>query len=665
MSNAGSLPLDIPAPVLRTVFAAWACFFVLFIIPLEFLFRVDAFLNYLPPVHILFNALFVMQFYLALACSLGFLASIAHAGLGLFRPLRLMRAKLVIGANVTVILFGFGYKLLNTSIVWASAVAKVDFYTSWLSIVLGVLSIAVAASVTFTRPLFIQRYLTFSQRTFRPILVTLGLGLVIIGVQIAVTLVGQSTTQRAIVRSGATNTTASRPNVILITLDALTAKDMSLYGYHLPTTPNLESFAKQSIVFDNAYANSNFTTPGITSILTSKYPITNKVYSYYNFLSPDIRDETLAYKLKQNGYETIALFANPAGHPNSNSSFRSFVHAPLIDHLHRLTSESIVIDFELFLGGLGFHPHAWFGERILAITHSIKSVSTRFSWLRHSDADQIFSRPTAITLNLAHNYLNQSSLPFFLWVHLQAPHTPYLPTAVNKYRFLPERILETESSQSAYSNLYYSADQQQLVDKLRLRYDEHIASVDADLGGFMDGLDKHGYLKNSIVIIAADHGEQFEKGYHEHGGDGYMGLYQPLIHIPLLIHLPGQSTPQRITANVEQVDIAPTILDLLRLPIPGWMEGESLKPALLGQPLSGKPKYSMNLELCSPRKPISDGSIAVMQGSDKYIYYRRSGKEDLFDLANDPQEEVNLARTQPEKARELNRLALQRLGLNQ
>lgn len=641
------------ASVLGIVFAAWSCFLVFFLIPLEFLFRIDAFINYLPPVHILFNAVFVLLLYLALASVIALLSNLGHLGLAPFGLKNDRRKRFIVGGNIAVIFFGFSYKLLNTVIAWARAVAHVEFDSSRLSLAIGLLSLVAVISLNVMRPQLVSSFVALSLRTLRPVLVMLGVGLLLIGGQIGTTLVDQARVRQEAGR--ARPSTTNKPNIILISLDALAAEDMSLYGYNLPTTPNLESFSRQCHVFDHAYANSNFTTPGITSILTSKYPVTNKIYSYFNFLTPQIRHENIAHELKTEGYETIALVSNSAAHPNHNGSFLDFDHAPLID--------TAIVDFLLWLNGLGFHPYAWFGERAVAISSKIEAGLTRVLPQDLASREYVSIHPPEVTFAHARQFLQKNPAPFFLWIHQFAPHGPYLPGKPHKYRFLPENIFETASSQQPYSNSYFQPNQRPLIDKLRLRYNENIASIDAALGDFLTYLAKEGHLENSVVIITADHGEQFEKGFQGHGGAGYMGLYQPLIHIPLLIHLPGQTTTQRIAANAEQVDIAPTILDLLKLPLPRWMEGESLLPNMQLKQSSGKPKFSMNLELCSPRRPIADGSIAVMLGSDKYIYYRRSGKEELYDLGQDPQEDVNLVSAFPEKARAMNKLALKRLGL--
>ncbi|HTL69017.1 MAG TPA: sulfatase [Lacunisphaera sp.] len=650
-------------PVSRTVFAAWSAFFIFFIIPLELLFRIDAFLNYLPPVHILFNGLFTLLLYVAISFGLALLSLLIYTGLRPILTRKVIRKRFVLTANFTVILLGFIYKTLNTSVVWCKAVTHWSFDTGRLSTFLVVASLVTAVAVVLTKPHWVADILVVARYMFRPIVAMFVATASIIAVSVVAILSArtQGSGQSHSVQSAVAGT--MRPNVILITLDALSANDMSLYGYHLRTTPNLELFSKCCYLFEHAYANSNFTTPGIASILTSKYPIKSRIYNYFNFLAPEIRRENLAHELHQSGYQTVALFANIAGHPYHYGAYLDFDKAPQIDFLHRIDSLAFVANTLLSLEHLGFHPYPWFGERIALIFSKIESSLLMFLPDERAARDQVYSRQPDITLKLAAKYLRRAPRPVFLWVHLLAPHAPYLPTASFKYRFLPEKIFATASSQQPYINSYYEPDQQPLIDKLRLRYDEHIASADEAVGQFLHDLSKDGYLDNSMIIIASDHGEQFEKGYHEHGGTGYMGLYQPLVHIPLLIHLPGQTSPRRVSGNVEQVDIAPTILSSLNLPVPGWMEGESLVPSMRDGHSSGRPKFAMNLELCSPRRPVDDGSIAVLQDSDKYIYYVRRQEGELFDLAKDPHEEVNLAAKFPEKAKEMNRLALQRLGL--
>jgi arylsulfatase A-like enzyme len=244
-------------------------------------------------------------------------------------------------------------------------------------------------------------------------------------------------------------------------------------------------------------------------------------------------------------------------------------------------------------------------------------------------------------LKAAENFASTTSGPWFLWVHVWPPHSPYL-AGRSLYKFLPERVLDTRTSQQLYDNRFYTPDQQVTIDKLRLRYDESIFNLDNELGDFFDSIKNRGITGNTVIAISADHGEIFEKGYHEHGGAGCNSLYQPLIHIPLIVKLPGQEIGRRVSAAAEQTDIAPTLLNLIGAPVPKWMEGESLVRAMNDGFDSEKPKFSMNLEKCNVKKPISDGSIAIIRDKYKFIYYPKNGQSELYELNADPREKKNI-----------------------
>jgi len=112
-----------------------------------------------------------------------------------------------------------------------------------------------------------------------------------------------------------------------------------------------------------------------------------------------------------------------------------------------------------------------------------------------------------------------------------------------------------------------------LARKLRLMSEEYIAGADVALGRFLEILKSDGLFDNSMLIISTDHGQAFEKGdmFHLTGV-----MYEQTARIPLLIHMPGQTEGRRIKTLASHVDLMPTILDTLGMPVPGWMEGESL-----------------------------------------------------------------------------------------
>ena len=439
------------------------------------------------------------------------------------------------------------------------------------------------------------------------------------------------------------------PNVFLVTIDTLSARDMSLYGYQLPTTPGLERFARNAHVFEHFLANSNFTTPTVTSMLTGRYPVSHTVYQRFAGVRPEHRAFNLATVLKRHGYTTAAVVSNPLAHPmniNIGEDFDYVTATPDASPGHTCFR---LLGFT-HAGLVGFFWDWWLGPAVREIVTRIPlSVVQRSPWY-----------PPGLVIEEARKFLAENRHPAFLWTHFYAPHDPYLSPAPYLGKFLQGGDVDSLYEQMVESpaHTYNPAHQQAIVDKLRLRYDENIAYVDHEVGEFLDSLERAGALRNALVIIAADHGESFDRGWRGHLGPM---LYQPLVHIPLIIRLPDQQAPgSRITANAEQVDLLPTVLDVLNIPKPQWSDGESLLPVLRGGAPSAKTKYSMTVEKSVRFKPLTNGTVAVIRDKHKLIRYMTSGCEELFDLEADPAELVNLASKDSETAAAL-RIEIPRL----
>jgi arylsulfatase A-like enzyme len=137
----------------------------------------------------------------------------------------------------------------------------------------------------------------------------------------------------------------------------------------------------------------------------------------------------------------------------------------------------------------------------------------------------------------------------------------------------------------------------------------------------------------------------FQRGFWSHGGPY---LYQPLINIPLIIHLPGQAQGHRVGANVSDVDIAPTVLDLLGVRTPAWMDGSSFSPIFTDSNFDTGTKLSMNLSYVNCSAGLMTRSIAAIRGNYKLIKYLDWDRYELYDLKNDPEEKINLIASKPE-----------------
>jgi arylsulfatase A-like enzyme/Tfp pilus assembly protein PilF len=193
---------------------------------------------------------------------------------------------------------------------------------------------------------------------------------------------------------------------------------------------------------------------------------------------------------------------------------------------------------------------------------------------------------------------------WFCWIHLFDPHDPYAPPSPFKEEYAKDP------------------------------YSGEVAYVDAQLGVLFDALEKDGQLRKTIVILTSDHGEAFgEKGEDHHG----FFVYNNTLHVPLILFYPGVK-PKTVRENACHVDIFPTVCDLLKLPIPSPIQGESLLPLVAGKPRQKKLIY---FESMSPHFFI-DGAPLMGFIRDDLKFIDQPIKE-VYDLSADFEENNNLA----------------------
>ena len=436
----------------------------------------------------------------------------------------------------------------------------------------------------------------------------------------------------------------SPPNVILVTFDALCAEDMSCYGYHLATTPNIDALARNSYRFTNYYATSTFTTPAVTSMLTGRYPSNTRIYHYGGRLHGVDAERTLPRELRKAGYRTTASVANPGAHPDCLGFGGDFDDLPVSPIEDVATRESAA----------AFHSAVLAEDARVAaqlIPYTLEQISPRLFGQRRTRV------PPSLSFQQAEALLATSGEPQFLWVHTFAPHFPYLPDPPYLHRFLADDELRTHAEFANMVDLkgyWYSRSRQPIVNKARLRYDEWVAQADGAFGAFMTRLRALGHLENTVLIVSADHGESFAGGFVGHGG----GTQQrPILHVPLLIHLPGQTQGRALIDTCDQTALAPTILDLVGLRPPEWMDGESLCPRLRDQTraTSGEPPlaYTQYLEPNSIFEPVRRGTVGVIDGSNQYVLSLERKTGALFDLAEADRQERDRSASEPALAARL------------
>jgi hypothetical protein len=308
--------------------------------------------------------------------------------------------------------------------------------------------------------------------------------------------------------------------IILISLDTLRADHLGVYGYHRNTSPFIDSFGKESIVFNNAVVQSPWTLPSHMSIMTSLYPSFHGVLSTSNRLADE--HVTLAEVLRNGGYQTAAF-----------------------------------VDGGFMNGSWGFHQgfDIYDDDREVGIKHILSKV---IKWLD-----------------------GNKSKPFFLFVHCYDIHSPYNPPAPYNSMFhdftYKGGLVPSNNTLTAARQNEMELNEEDLRHFIAL-YDGGIRYTDEKIGEFLSYLREVGVYEQTLIIITSDHGEEFK----EHDSMLHNQLYyRPNLHVPLIMHIPGHPKKGiRIRELARSIDLLPTILDIVGLPSLPTAQGKSLLPLI-------------------------------------------------------------------------------------
>lgn len=459
--------------------------------------------------------------------------------------------------------------------------------------------------------------------------------------------VSESTAQSALPRA--------RPHILLLTIDALSAQHMSLYGATRPTTPNLDAFGLGAAVFDRAYANANFTSSSVPSILTGTRPWTHRAFHIFSWPIVEARRASLPAELARAGYLTGYVATNSYAGASRNGLGPYFTFG---------RSDQVPIALQCPDRAATALPYECPASQILPLLFVQKLwIRLQSSFVvgktnRHYDPSQ------ATQAALAWLQTADKSHPVFLWLHLFPPHAPYATPDPWLGRFdgsADARDLDSTDPDEMYLFRDIAPEH---VHVLEARYDESVQYVDHYAGEFLtEALKVLG--DNTVVVVTADHGESFANGYGGHGGPG---LYESIIHVPLIIKLPNQTNALRFSTLVEHVDIAPTLAALAGISPPASWEGRSLLPlwnADTSMPgLPPTPAFTMNFEENHFRSALGTGSLAVIDGHWKLVQYLGALhypqmpplNDELYDLLSDPGETTNRASDQAGEVKYLRNL---------
>jgi arylsulfatase A-like enzyme len=389
---------------------------------------------------------------------------------------------------------------------------------------------------------------------------------------------------------------ARRPSVFLISIDTLRADHLGCYGYSRDTTPRLDEFRRDATLFEQAIAQAPSTLPSHASLFTSLLPAHHGA-SIAESSRLDPRAVTLAQVLKSAGYETGSFNGGIQLDPiyGLASGFDTYVPArPSTASAHVLVDPVDRLD------------HA---------------VSEALSWMRA-----------------------RKEKPLFLFLHTYEIHHPYTPDRALLRSMDPdyggplgdEITVELLSAINDGRIALEKAD----LDRIVAAYDAELRSVDAAFGSLVDFLRREGLYNDAMIIVTSDHGEEFGEhgtvGWHAHS------LYDELLRVPLLVKLPGsRQAGESVAAQVRGIDLAPTILDELRIPIPASFEGASLLSAMSGA--GGVPEEAVSQK----DVVLADETTSIRTPTWKL------SRKGLFHLPSDPLESQDVRAANPGTVRAL------------
>ncbi len=384
-------------------------------------------------------------------------------------------------------------------------------------------------------------------------------------------------------------------NILLITIDALRPDHLTCYGYKRNTSPRIDEIAKEGILFTQAISQGSRTWPFLTSLITSAYQSTHQVYFENQLLSYSI--STLPEILKRKGYYTGFISGHGSLWSGKESGFKR-----------------------------GFDTCEDFGANADKISH--KAIG----WIKENKDKK-----------------------FFLWLHYFDPHGPYMPPQPYKTRYVndglykhnkhipisPDDAVDRHSRKKAIGKgeipAYVAEDNITDIDYYIAQYDGEINFTDEQIGILLDLVKELGLIKNTLIIITADHGEYLgDHGfYFMHGG-----LYDTIIKIPLIMKCKGIFPHGKIIdQQISSIDIMPTILSAVKIKVDIKMDGVSLLPVICGR------YYNRPYAFGEFMNPQGVFTRSIRNKNWKLIFDVVKNTYELYDLKKDPRELTNLINT--------------------
>lgn len=431
-------------------------------------------------------------------------------------------------------------------------------------------------------------------------------------------------------------------NLIIMSVDSLRADHLGCYNYFRDTSPNIDKFASNAILFEHATTQGEWTVPSYASLFTSTYPSTHKVTESTDRVSDN--QKLLAEVLKEHGYKTIAftedagldtIFGFDRGFDVYNFRHSQFNYADL----RKNWSEIEIADIRKFLKENKDEKFFIF----------IQLEATHDPYLPNPPYDALFDQNyngSMPTIEDFYNILYEIRENEGIGLHYTALQSLFWLLANDQ----PDSYLKDYIDEETYFQ-HLSKNKTKVTehDHIIALYDGQIREIDDFFEKMLKELDRGEIMNKTIIILTADHGEEFyEHGYYDH----FAGGYEKILHVPLIIKYPNMPEEgSRVRVDAELIDVMPTIFNILNLyldlNIKEQMEGRSLIHIL------------ENGEIDLERDIFSETNIrgsfkkSIRSGEWKLIHDFKTGESELYNLEEDPEEQNNVIGNYPEITEEL------------
>lgn len=395
----------------------------------------------------------------------------------------------------------------------------------------------------------------------------------------------------------------NQPDIIFLILDTQRADRLGLYGYERNTSPHIDHFAADGVVFEQAISPAQWTIPSHASLFTGRYPTAHQVTQSSHSLSPDLPH--LAEVMRAAGYETVGFCNNPLVGILNNGFKRGFDtfynYGGAIPSMPESSTSlpwplnHLLESYTQFLRRISYPIQNFFGQSDLAFRASLNAWLTPL-WSRFAN----FKGQNARSVRDVAHFLQKREAqgeerPLFLFLNLMETHLPFWPPPefIDKmapyFRHSKEaRAILRQWNREAYR---WAAPLEKPLGELESRvlhdlYDAEVAYQDDYLGTLFDVLRQRRRQRDTLTLIVADHGDGL--GEHSYFGHAFVA-YQELVHVPLILHWPERWQSQRIASPVSTRRVFHTLLDAMgALPdVPGLNPTE-VRNLSLAQSINGR-----------------------------------------------------------------------------